>query len=625
MAGIFALATPTDPPPSRETAERLAQKMALYPWQSARILSVPESGVHLGAVVQDNPALDAEGYCARQESLICVVDGYFIRSLEECGAEAEIRRGCYARAAIEAYRKFGSSFPERLEGAFAVLLHDARRGRLIAGNGHLANPHLYWHAGPEGVLYCTQLGPMAGCGFFAPEADHEAIGRILTDGSVSGTETLFRNVQALELASTVEHDLVDGTRSSRVYWNFGRGLEPEFDKSFRQHLDELCDTLQAAGRRITSRSGRYVAGLSGGLDSRLVAALAVRHRPDLKSWTFGTPDSPDMIIAAEVSRALDIEHLTWPTRPELVPELAHEYALTVDGCISSDFAYGLERTKGLMKQADIVLNGLAGEVILGDYLLGPNLKLIKTQAQSLKPYQWLSLERVLGRKMTDEQMARFMALKAGRPSGLARYVSRPPRPILERLREQLANLPSEVDRHHYREHLMMTNRVTRWTIMGILSDRHFYSDGSLFYDYEVIDRCMAIPQRYREGNRMYSAVFSTLTPEVADIRNANNDLRAGASPLRAQLGKVQRAVRRKFNPVRVANPATGNNPDGWSRNLYPEHYRTLLADERTRSRPFWDGSAIADLYEKHLSGEVNIGTPLGQLASLEYFFREWVD
>ena len=165
----------------------------------------------------------------------------------------------------------------------------------------------------------------------------------------------------------------------------------------------------------------------------------------------------------------------------------------------------------------------------------------------------------------------------------------------------------------------------RRTMLGIASDRHFYADGCLFYDGELIDRCLAVPHVYRESNRLYAAVFRKLLPEMGAIPNSNTGLRADISPRRAVLGKFARGVKSKLFPDNVGNKATGNSPNEWARRIYPEFFRDPLADPRTQGRSFWDARGLERVWQDHLAGKINAGSPLGKVASVEFFCRKWLD
>ena len=625
MAGIFALTTAPDFERRRAEADALAGHMILFPWQSATVLPLPESGLILGSVANNNASHPAEGFVHAEGSITCVVEGYLIRSLEDCGVGDDIAACRYARAAVTAYRKFGEDFPSKLEGAFTVLLHDADADLLVAGNGRFASSVLYHRAQDGELFYCTQLGPMAKCRYFEPRIDTKAAGHLLSNMQVFKDETVWEGVNALEPATIATHSLSSGETRRRIYWTFGSVGEHRHDLPYRRHLAEICDTISAAGERITSRPGRYISGLSGGLDSRLVAAVAARSKPEMKAWTFGSPGAPDLVVAAEIAEILNIEHLTFTTHPEQVPEMADLYSATVDGSISADFAYGVERTHALMEHGDIVFNGFAGEVILGGYLLGPKPNIVIQNLKARRLFGRGVVQPYLEWNRDEESVLGYVFAKAAQPTNLTPYLSHQPRPLRERIADDLRAMAADVPLLFRAEHYFLANRVSRWTLMSIVSDRHYYSDGSLFYDYEVLDRCMATPHAMRRENKLYADVFRTLVPDMGAVVNANNNLRADAPPWRSLLSKVTRGVGRRLRRQAMSTQVTGNDPNFWSREIYPDYYRELLADPRTKGRAFWDGAGLQDLLRRHLAGEVNAGAELGQLASFEFFCRRWVD
>ena len=625
MAGIFAITGGSDFTDRCAKADALAELMCLMPWQSSTVVPIADSRLVLGAVGNGVVSTPDEGFVAQQGAVTCVFEGYLIRSLEDCGAEGAIAAGRYADAAVAAYRKFGSDFAARLEGAFTVLLHDADTETLVAANGRFASTILYRRVHGGDVFYCSQLGPMAGCGVFRPRIDPEAASHLLGNMQVFKDETVVAEVDALEPATIAVHRLKEGAEHRRVYWTFGAVGEHRHDLPYERHLAEVCDAITAAGHRITSRPGRYVSGLSGGLDSRLVAAVTARSQPEMKVWTFGTPGSPDLLVAAEVAQRLGLDHLTFPTAPGQVPENAELYSATVDGSVSIDFAYGVERTRALREHGDIVFNGFAGEVILGGYLLGPKPNIIKKNLGSRRFFGRGVVQPYLEWNRDEEAVLGYIHAKSAPPSRLAACLRTRPRPMRERIAADLQSMASTVPLPFRAEHYFMANRVSRWTLMGIISDRHYYSDGSIFYDYEVLDRCMATPHMHRRENKLYTDVFRRLLPDMGAIVNANNGLRADASPWRSLMSKITRGVGRRLRRQPLSTQVTGSDPNTWSRTIYPQFYRDLLHDERTAGRDLWDIAALRSLLDRHLAGEVNAGNELGQLASFELFCRRWID
>jgi len=128
----------------------------------------------------------------------------------------------------------------------------------------------------------------------------------------------------------------------------------------------LCDAVSRYG------VGRVGVALSGGLDSRAIAAAAVETLPRVGCATFGDLDAPDLPVARVVARRLGSS--------QLVSELPLEAALFEESRV-------FEATGGLggpasapgaftdslwVKDFDVLLSGMSGDVIWGDTALrGP--------------------------------------------------------------------------------------------------------------------------------------------------------------------------------------------------------------------------------------------------------------
>ena len=113
------------------------------------------------------------------------------------------------------------------------------------------------------------------------------------------------------------------TSAYREEWNEPLCWNPS---AHVERVDQLCDqlytTLDNAVRKRLMGDTPWGVLLSGGLDSTIIAALAVRHassRPDypvVHSFSVGLADSPDLAVARRVAAQLGTVH--------------HEYIYTVE-------------------------------------------------------------------------------------------------------------------------------------------------------------------------------------------------------------------------------------------------------------------------------------------------------
>lgn len=624
MAGAFALMLRGEWPDGGRVARLLSQAMTLFPHQRAGLLEVEPGRVWLGAVVNGPTDGELSGALRREGALAAAVEGWLLRSREACGAEDAISRQNYAGAVIAAFGAGGERFAARLEGQFNALVYDARARRLWAGNGRHAHSPLYVAESEDYCVLATNLGPLAATGLFDPRLDAEAVSIFLTYDQHFGQRCLLEGVRVLDSGSVLHVDLEGGRAQSRRYWSIGDIPPPREGLTRAQHVAELRDVVLAAGRLTCRRPGRYVVGLSGGLDSRLNLAAVLGGTRELRAWTFGAPDAPDVTVAADICRMLGIEHLVYSLDPSLVPKHAVDFVTSVDGSMTVQFAYQMERARDLGQRADVVLNGFAGEVLVRGILL------------DLKEKDWLPYLKYragLGpatphpkveRNLDLDAVMQFTAKRHGPRRHLDRLVRVAAPNYATLIQDDLRALSRLLPWERLAEAWIWEHRGRRWTIMGIVSDRHFYQDGSIFYDYDLVDYCFSVPTKVRRGGPLYAPLLRALSPALASIPSGNTGLPIAVSPARALAARVSRRVAIGLGR-RGQVATTGADPVKWSRDELRGFWRELVEDPRTQSRSLWNGEELRGLLDAHLRGETDQTALLGQLGAVEFFARRWLD
>jgi len=85
-------------------------------------------------------------------------------------------------------------------------------------------------------------------------------------------------------------------------------VKPEVDADENVLVAEIRKTLEKSVEKHLMSDVPTGVFLSGGLDSSIIAALAARHLSPMHSFTTGTPDSPDLKAAKEMSDHLGTIH-----------------------------------------------------------------------------------------------------------------------------------------------------------------------------------------------------------------------------------------------------------------------------------------------------------------------------
>ncbi len=213
---------------------------------------------------------------------------------------------------LHLYAERGLDCLPLLRGEFAFLIHDVRRGIVVAGRDRFGIKPLVWAETSEGVLLASEAKGLFALGVPA-RWDTTSFLHVASHQYLPPGRTMFAGVSALPPGHILEIDERTGLSRALSYWDIDapRTTLPE-DAS-------RTDMLAPAGLRealddavsIRLRADRPVAfHLSGGLDSASIVALALRHlpySPRAFAVDFGDPRYAEGAQAQETARALGVE------------------------------------------------------------------------------------------------------------------------------------------------------------------------------------------------------------------------------------------------------------------------------------------------------------------------------
>jgi hypothetical protein len=161
---------------------------------------------------------------------------------------------------------------------------------------------------PRGHVVCTDLGDLFAC---QPDLvrpfDTLALGEFIALGSAMGTRTLHRRVRRLAVGESFHWEL--GGRTSSDF--AGEAPLPSCDhtRSLHKTCEMVHDALRASVQRRTRDSlDPVVVPLSGGFDSRCLAATAVELGVPTVSYTLGRPSHDECRVARVVAKTLGLRH-----------------------------------------------------------------------------------------------------------------------------------------------------------------------------------------------------------------------------------------------------------------------------------------------------------------------------
>jgi len=165
---------------------------------------------------------------------------------------------------------------ERLEGMFAIVIADARRGEVHLIRDHFGIKPLYWTQCGKTVLFASEAKAFRAHPDFHAEIDPAQVDELLAFRYIAGEASLLRGVRHVRPGQRVMIT-PDGVRERR-YWSI-----PDYSDKLRLSREAAVDRLDDVLRRgVRSQLRSDVAlgcQLSGGIDSSVVAMMA-RSQPD---------------------------------------------------------------------------------------------------------------------------------------------------------------------------------------------------------------------------------------------------------------------------------------------------------------------------------------------------------
>lgn len=283
---------------------------------------------------------------------------------------AEFRSESDTEVLLAAYREWGTDCLARLNGMFAFALFDQSKRVLFVARDRAGEKPLYYRLDRGALRFASELKALL-CEPSAPRAiDRQALDCYLAMGQVPGDACIFQGYRKLPPAHALTFELDGGRSTVWRYWKL-----PPFEPRAEHSEDEaLVDELEALLADAVAR--QLVADvpvgvlLSGGVDSSLVTAMAVRASSRVKTFTIGIPGDAaldESEHARLIARHFGTEHtelMAEPATADLLPKLARQFdEPMVDSSMIPTFLV----SQLVRKHCTVALGGDGGDELFGGY------------------------------------------------------------------------------------------------------------------------------------------------------------------------------------------------------------------------------------------------------------------
>ena len=216
---------------------------------------------------------------------------------------------------LHAYRVWGDTFVDHLNGMWAFVIYDRLRRRLFASRDRFGKKPFYYTCRRGLFAFASELGALRAHRSIDSSVSSLALRKFFAYGYIPAPHSIVAGIQKLPGGHCLEYSVDTGALRVWKYWDFE--IDP-FENRPQDAEERWCEELRALlAQSVRCRLVSDVpigAFLSGGIDSSAIAALAARELgPNgLHSFSIGfeEPTFDESVYAQRAADAVGSIHNT---------------------------------------------------------------------------------------------------------------------------------------------------------------------------------------------------------------------------------------------------------------------------------------------------------------------------
>ena len=269
---------------------------------------------------------------------------------------------------LHGYLVDGVDVVKKLRGMFAFAIYDKNEKILMLARDRQGIKPLYYYIDENHLIFASELKPILKSGLVPNQLNPISLYRYFTYGVVPEPETLIRGIKILLPGNRLimRKDQVKVER----YWQYPSPSKEKYSQETASlEVRQLLDDSIKVHLQTDVPLGIF---LSGGIDSTIIASLAVKHSSSrIKTFSIGFEDGSKHLdersIARKTANYLQTEHheyiLTgYDIETELQKIITYMHQPSFDG-INTYFISKFTRDADIK----VALSGLGGDELFGGY------------------------------------------------------------------------------------------------------------------------------------------------------------------------------------------------------------------------------------------------------------------
>ena len=359
MPGIFGCIDRNGDPVPKEIAMGMADSLKHEDWYVDEWIldSCLLGAVELEFLYQINSLVYDDG-----ESLIGVSRGNIYNKQElseKFGIHYTPLYSNDIRFVVELYRKEGSNFAKHLNGLFVAAIYDKEKDRIVLANDRYGYYPLFYSLSSKNFVFASEAKAVLKDRAITPRINRSAVPEFFAFSFLLGNKTFFEDVKLMLPACILTYDRTKDQINIKRYWDFSlKKYEPT--KPLGSYLKDFNRLMKRAVERRVKDREEVGVFLSGGLDSRIIAAFASETKTPVITFTFGVKNCSEQKIASEVAERLGLENVFYEIPSDFIADYARKIVYRGDGLVRIRDCHFIGLLDEIRKRVHTVLLGTFG-------------------------------------------------------------------------------------------------------------------------------------------------------------------------------------------------------------------------------------------------------------------------
>lgn len=268
---------------------------------------------------------------------------------------------------LNLYIQKGKGCLYMINGFFSFAIYDKEEGSLFIARDRMGIKPLYYLKDQDRVLFASEMKSIIEYGI-EKEIDYTALYTYLQLNYIPAPKTIFQDVKKLMPGQCM---FIKGNNVEISYYYETAIQKIEVPKTYKGQKEELKKCLSHAVEKRLVADVPLGSFLSGGLDSSVIAALAVQQKPDLHTFSIGYKDEKffdETSYARAVAKKIGTDHTVFSLTNKDLYEHIDDILNYLDEPFADSSAIAVYiLSKQTKKHATVALSGDGADELFAGY------------------------------------------------------------------------------------------------------------------------------------------------------------------------------------------------------------------------------------------------------------------